>query len=405
MTASWTNWSGRIRSEPLRLESPTSEDEICQLVRRAAHAHQVIRTAGSGHSFVPLCSSEGLLLSLDGLRGVIEVDEESNSAWIRAGSMLWELGEPLREAGLAMETLGDIDRQSLAGAVSTGTHGTGRHLRSLSNQIIGLCLVTAPEGAVVELGADDPQTLRAAQVSLGALGVITRVRLRLLPAYRLHERTWFVGADECLEHLEDLIAEHRHFEFFWTSKRDSCFMKTLDPTDADPDEMPEVEGERIGHSDLILPSERNTKFNEIEFAVPAANGVACFREIRDLMMKRYPEVEWPLEYRTLAADELPLSPAYGRPTVTISAHEAAELDCEGFFADVESIFRSFSGRPHWGKVHTHDAAQLAPMYPLWEEFQEVRRRLDPEATFSNSHLHDLLGGRGNTRPFSHGYPS
>ena len=291
-----------------------------------------------------------------------------------------------------METLGDIDRQSLAGAVSTGTHGTGRHLRSLSNQITGLHLVTAPEGAVVELGAHDPQSLRSAKVSLGALGVITRIRLRLLPTYRLHERTWTVGADECLEQLEDLIAEHRHFEFFWTSKRDSCLMKTLDPTDAEPDEMADVKGERIGHSDVILPSERNQKFNEIEFAMPAEHGVACFREIRELMMKRYRAVEWPLEYRTLAADDLPLSPAYGRPTVTISAHEAAELDCAGFFADVESIFRSFDGRPHWGKIHTLDAVQLAPMYPLWEEFQEARRRLDPEAAFSNSHLRQLLDG-------------
>jgi FAD/FMN-containing dehydrogenase len=391
VTASWTNWSGRIRSEPLRLETPTSEDELRRLVRDAAQAHQVIRTAGSGHSFVPLCSSKGLLLSLDGLRGVIDVDEDSRSAWIWAGSKLWELGETLRDAGLAMETLSDIDRQSLAGAVSTGTHGTGRHLRSLSNQITGLRLVTAPEGAVLELGADDPQTLRAAQVSLGALGVLTRVRLRLLPTYRLHERTWFVGAEECLEQLEELIAEHRHFEFFWTSKRDSCFMKTLDPTEEDPDEMPQVKGERIGHSDVILPSERNEKFNEIEFAIPAADGVACFREIRELMLRRYPQVEWPLEYRTLAADELPLSPAYGRPTVTISAHEAAELDCEGFFAEIESIFRTFDGRPHWGKVHTHDAAQLAPKYPLWQEFQEVRRRLDPDGSFSNSYLRQLLG--------------
>jgi len=392
MAEGWSNWSGGVEAHPSRVATPRSPQEVCELVRRAAARGATVRTTGSGHSFVPLCATNDLLLSLDSLGGVLSADTETRRATIGAGTKLWQLGEPLRAVGLAMETMGDIDRQSLAGAISTGTHGTGRGLRSISNQVDGLRIATAPAGDVVDLdAATDLSALQAAQVSLGALGVVTEIRLRLLPTYRLHERTWTVDAETALEQLTELVAKHRHFEFFWTSKRDTCWMKALDPTDAAPDELTDLEGERIGHSDVILPTERNQKFNEIEFSLAAEDGPACFREIRELMLRRYPEVVWPLEYRTLAADDLPLSSAYGRPTVTISAHEAAERDYRPFFDDVETIFRSFGARPHWGKIHTHTAAELEPMYPRWADFQQLRETMDPHRTFTNDHLRRVLG--------------
>jgi len=190
--------------------------------------------------------------------------------------------------------------------------------------------------------------------------------------------------------LDHHIAATRHFEFFWRPRTDRCDMKALQPTEAVPAAVAGREGERIGWSDEIFPSERSVKFNETEFAVPEAAGPDCLREIRELMRTRHPDVAWPLEYRTLAADEIPLSPAHRRATVTISVHQAAELPYAGFFADVEAVFRNHGGRPHWGKHHTHRAAELRALYPEWERFHAQRHRMDPHGRFLNDYLRRLL---------------
>ena len=309
-----------------------------------------MRVAGTGHSFVPLCASDGLLLSLDGLQGVVTADRAAGLATVWAGSKIWQLGPLLRAQGLAMANMGDIDRQAIAGAVSTGTHGTGRALGSISTQVAGLRLVTG-QGELLDLAATrEPELLDCARVALGAFGVLTQVTLRVLPAYRLHERKWEEPFDDCMALIDAHVAATRHFEFFWRPRTDRCEMKALHPTEAAPESVEGREGERIGWSDEIFPSERNVKFNETEFALPAAAGPACIREIRALMQARHGDVQWPLEYRTLAADEIPLSPAQGRATVTISVHEAAERPYQPFFADVEAVFRNHRGRPHWGST-------------------------------------------------------
>jgi FAD/FMN-containing dehydrogenase len=299
-----------------------------------------------------------------------------------------------------MENMGDIDRQAIGGAVATGTHGAGRMLGSISTQVVGLRLATAT-GDLLDLdGQTDGDLLKAAQVSLGALGVITRVTLRLLPAFWLHERTWVADFDECMAELDTHIAANRHFEFFWSPGEDGCAMKTLNPVApaTPPSEAKPVVGrlaryvreERIDASHRIFPSERTLRFTESEFALPAEQGPACLREIRRLMRSRHNDIIWPIEYRTLAADDIYLSPAYGRATVTISVHQAAELPYHDFFADVEAIFRNHRGRPHWGKIHTHMARELRALYPMWDRFQVVRRRLDPNGVFLNEHLHRLF---------------
>ena len=203
--------------------------------------------------------------------------------------------------------------------------------------------------------------------------------------------------------LADHIAATRHFEFFWSPREDACACKALEPTDAALPESTKdrrpvsgrlsryIREERIDYSHRIFPSDRNIRFNEMEFAVPEADGPACLREIRQLMQQKYPEVEWPIEYRTLGADDIWLSPAYERDTVTISIHQAAELPYQAFFADAEAIFRSFQGRPHWGKMHTPSAQELQALYPMWEPFQEVRRRMDPAGRFLNPYLKKLFG--------------
>jgi FAD/FMN-containing dehydrogenase len=386
----WRNWSGRVAFHPARHARPASEAAIATAVRDAASSGASVRVAGSGHSFTPLVPSSGLLLSLDGWRGVEAVDAAARTATIRAGAKIADLGEELRTHGLALANQGDVDVQALAGALSTGTHGTGRTLGSLSSQIRALRLVTADGSIAVADEAGDRDLLEAGRVSIGALGVISTATLQLVPAYRLHERVWKIGIEECLAGLDGHVAAHRHFEFFWYPHKDYAEMKALDPTEAAPDPLDGVKGERIDWSDRVFPTQRDLRFNEMEYSVPAASGPGCFAAVRQRMKTKHPDVIWPVEYRTVAADAGWLSPMHGRDSVAISIHQDAALPCDAFFADVEPIFREHGGRPHWGKLHNLRARELAPLYPMWERFLDVRRRLDPRGVFLNDHLRALF---------------
>jgi FAD/FMN-containing dehydrogenase len=398
MAETWRNWSGRVNCAPERIAAPRDESELVATVLSGAGP---IRVAGAGHSFMPLCATDGTLISLDGLTGIVETDPQAETATLWAGTRLHDLGDPLFAAGFGLENMGDIDRQALAGAVSTGTHGTGRTLGSFSSQVVGLRLVLA-DGDLLDCSPErEPELFSAARVSLGALGILSRITLRVLPAYRLHERTWPAPFEACVEQLPTLIAENRHFEFFWSPAADACAMKTLNPTDLPVGEIaPAVPAqgrmvrylgpEYVDWSHRVFPSVRTLLFNEMEFAVPEEAGSDCLREIRGLMQTRYPDVVWPIEYRTVRADDIPLSPAFGRATVTISIHQAAELPHERFFSDAEAIFRNYGGRPHWGKLHSLTARELRALYPEFDTFRAIRERLDPNGRFLNGHLRDLL---------------
>ncbi|MEN8185033.1 MAG: D-arabinono-1,4-lactone oxidase [Myxococcota bacterium] len=391
MATAWTNWSGSVRCRAHELATPEGEAGLATIVERAAREGRRIRAVGSGHSFVPLVSTDGIIVSLDRLAGILSHDRETLSASVRAGTKLHDLGEPLLARGLAMENLGDIDVQSLGGALSTGTHGTGRTLGNLASRVAALRLVLA-SGEILEIDSDhDPETLRAARVSLGALGIVTTARLRLLPAYRLHERTWRAPLAEILEKLDSLILENRHFEFFYFPKADFAEAKAINLTEEEPETVAGRKHERIDWSSRILPSVREERFNEMEYSLPAASGPACLRAAVERVRSRHPDVAWPLEYRTVAADDAWLSPAHGRATVTISVHQHGEEPYREFFADLEPILLEPGGRPHWGKFHTQSAATLAGRYPEWESFQAVQRRLDPGGLFLNEHLATLLG--------------
>ena len=386
----WKNWSGSISCTPQRIERPSTEGEVRSLLRTARAENLVVRLVGSGHSFVPLCATEGMLMSLANMKGVISTETERAEATVWSGTKIRHMGEPLRAAGLAMENISDIDRQAIAGAIATATHGTGHGIRNLSSQVIGIRFVTAA-GDIVDCSKDQqPEIFKAAQVSLGALGILTQVRMQLVPTFRLHEKVWNASFDECFENMAGTIRDNRHFEFFWLPGSDTCIIKTLNPTDRMPDDLPDVEGERIGHSDQIFPSVRSRRFNEIEFSLSEEKGPDCLVELRQLMLTRHTEIAMPLEYRTVGADDIYLSPAYGRDTVTISAHRVANAQYEKFFGDVEAVFRNHGGRPHWGKIHTFEAAELAELYPMWEKFQDVRTELDPGGRFMNAHLRGIL---------------
>lgn len=397
----WSNWSGSVQCSPREILYPASEEEVVAIVRRAGASSQVVRVAGTGHSFTPLCASDDILLSLDRLAGVEWADTAKRCAAIHAGTKIHALGEPLAAHGLALENQGDVDVQAIAGAVSTGTHGTGPTLGNISSQVVGLRFVTAT-GEVLDCSLDaEAEVFRAAQLSLGSLGVLTSVRLRLLPLYRLHEITRRESLEGCLDSLEERSQSNRHFEFFWYPVDDCAFTKTLNPTDRPATEpiepisnaaggLASEERERVANSWQIFPTVRENRFNEMEYSVPAERGVECFQAIRDLMRRKHTSVTWPVEYRTQAADPILISAAHGRPTVAISIHQAADLPCAEFFADAEVIFRQHEGRPHWAKMHSLTCGDLAPLYPEWERFQTVRRRLDPRGRFLNAHLRRLF---------------
>ncbi len=375
---------------------PTTLDEVVTTVKESAAVGETVRVAGTGHSFTPLCATTGTTVLLGSLGGVRTIDSEGATATVGAGAKLYELEKPLREAGFALETLPDIDRQAVAGAIATATHGTGRDVPSMSGLVVRATLVDG-QGRVVECSAQkDPAMLSAVQASLGALGVLVDVTLRLVPKFKLHERTRIAPFDEVAADLQSLIDGHRHFEFFWVSDRDACLVKTLDPTDEPEDferqdDEQGLTGERVGSSGKIFPSQRNRRFNEIEYAVDADRGLECWQEIRELMRGRHQDITWPLEYRTVAPEPALLSMAHGQRVVTLSLHQAANLEHGPFFDDAEAVFRNHGGRPHWGKMHSLQAEDLQQLYPKWGEFADIRGRLDPQGTFATPYMRRLLG--------------
>ena len=384
--AAWQNWAGNVTCEPYEIVCPRSEAEIVEVIARAEAGSRTVRVAGSGHSFTALIATDGIVLDLSKMSGIARFEPEHGRAWVRAGTKLSALGEPLFAEGFAMENLGDVDVQAVGGALATGTHGTGRELPNLSARVSGLRILRA-DGELRSLREyADPEALRAARVSLGALGIITAARIDLVPAYRLHERIERLPMDAVLESLEERIAATRHFEFFWYPQADRVEAKSLHPTDEPENELPELLGERIGWSHRILPSLRELRFTEMEYSVPAEAGRECFLAVRERLRTRHPDVAWPVEYRTLRADDAWLSTARGRETVTISVHQDGRHPYQAFFADVEPIFAEHAGRPHWGKVHTLDRKQLAPVVPGLDEFAALRWEWDPEGRFLNDHL-------------------
>lgn len=426
----WRNWSGSVRFRPERILYPGSVEEVAKIIRQAADESKQIRVVGSGHSFTPLVPTDDILLSLDRLRGLEEVDKERGLVTVRAGTKLKELGELLLRHGLAQENLGDIDAQSIAGAISTGTHGTGIDFGILSTQVAALTLVTA-SGEVIECSPDrHPELFKAAQVSLGSLGVIVRVTLRVLPRYQLHYRSGRMSLEECLDHLDRYRHEHRHFEFFWFPHTDFVQVKFMDKTDQAastgglwsrfsklvlengvfwllsegarlvPRLCPSISRlsawgvptvEEVGDSHRLFATPRLVRFNEMEYGIPAEKLPEVMREIRDCVNLLRFAVHFPVECRYVKGDDIWLSPAYGRDTAFIAVHMYRGMPHESYFSAVEAIFRCHGGRPHWGKMHSLTAEELSRLYPRWNDFRRIRDEQDPEGRFLNSHLRALFG--------------
>ena len=387
--ATWSNWSGRQTDEPAQVMQPSTEADLVEAVRVAAAKRLPLRAVGASHSHSRVAATNGVLVELDAWQGVVGTDQQMQTAQVRAGTRIFQLGRPLHDAGMALLNQGDIDKQSVAGATSTGTHGTGPTLRNLSNSVRAVRLVTA-SGEVVECDpSNEPNLFELARHSLGAVGLISEVTLATRPAYRLHERVWKEDPADVFARIDDLTTATRHFEFFWMPQGDFCACKTLDETEADSDPLPDRRHERIGWSHDIISSIRDVKHTEMEYSVPAADGPACFLELREMLLRDFPDLGWPIEYRTLRSDDLWISTASGRDTVTISAHQAIELDDRPLFEACEEIFRRFNGRPHWGKVHYRTGAEFAELYPRYRDWWQLRDAYDPDGVFLTPYLASL----------------
>ena len=386
----WRNWSGKLACRPARLHMLRSEADAQGLVRDAAESGLKLRVAGATHSHAPLVHNEdGIIADAGGLAGVVSMDRARHTARVWAGSRLFTLGNALHAGGMAFANQGDIDQQAIAGATATGTHGTGRTLKNFSAAVSGVRLVLASGDVVDASPEQQPELWQAARLHLGAFGIITQLQLELRESYRLEERRWEASLDEVLDDVDRLVKDNRHFEFFWYPQADRAAAKTLNETSAAPVYPVGEEGSRCGWSFEVLPSHRAVPHTEMEYSVPAEQGAACMRAIRDLLAKRFPDVQWPVEYRTLAADDVWLSTAYERATVTISVHQSMDEDDEPYFRACEEVFLDHGGKPHWGKVHYLSGAALAGRHPRWSDWWRVRDDVDPGGMFLNAHLAEL----------------
>jgi FAD/FMN-containing dehydrogenase len=391
----WSNWSGSLRFTPGQIARPADEGELSALVRHAAEAGQTIRPAGSCHSSTELIAGDDVLVACDRLQGIVATDRDRAQATVQAGTTLERLGRDLAAAGLDFPNLGDVATQTIAGVIATGTHGSGRDLPNLACLLVGGRLVTGT-GEIVAFGEDDAGLLRAARVSLGALGIMTQLRLQLVPAYTLQRREYCTTTDAFWAHLDELMAENRGCDFYWYPRSDEVKLRLLNPPGGGTAHLPyaRLVTDDRGPAHQLIPRHSHLPypFDEMEYAIPAAAGPSCFQEVRERVMARHRRtVGWRVLYRTVAADDAYLSPASGRPTVTISLHQNASLPFWEYFLDIEPVFRAYGGRPHWAKKHTLRAEALRPLYPWWDRFLAVRRRLDPRGVFLTPYLRDLLG--------------
>lgn len=385
----WSNWSGRHKVRPAMLHFVRSEEDAAALVLRARELGHAIRIAGAGHSHSLLVPHDGVVVDTSGLAGVISTDAEALTATVWAGSRIYSLGRPLHDAGLGLKNQGDIDRQAIAGACGTGTHGTGRNLKNLSASVLGARIVLA-SGDIVDCSADEhPDVWQAARLSLGALGIVTRLTLSCRESYRLRESGFDAHWDDLVGRVPEFIEAHERFEFFWYPQSDEARVKVIDDTTDAPEYPLAEEGSRVAWNYEVLPSHRPHFHTEMEYSIPAEHGVECLAEIRELLRTRFTGVAWPVEYRTVAEDDVWMSMAYGRPTVTISVHQDIREDERAYFEACEAIFTRYGGRPHWGKVNYLDKAALQAVHPRWDDWWRIRNALDPDQLFLNDYMKSL----------------
>ncbi len=420
----WRNWGGNLHSQPQNILAPRSEDQLVEIIKSTKGE---MRPIGSGHSWSALVPTQGSMISLDAMHGVVSHDARSLQAEVWGGTKLFALGPALESVEQSLLNMSDINYQSIAGAIATSTHGTGMTIGSMSSFVRGLSLVTA-SGELLDCDAENnAEVFRAAQVSLGVLGINTRIRLQNQPAHRLHQREWLAETEDVLDDIDSYLHNNQQFELFPLPHTSKSIVVITNPADAGsadtiadhPEAVNDLrqafeltrvlpfggefvyrnllelaygEGsDRIGASYNVLAHPRLVPFIEMEYTVPAELGVECLREILSVIRKKAPDVGFPLEYRYVKADQSMLSMFSERDGCSISMHQFADLpNWQEYFETLEPVFKKYEGRPHWGKWNGLKEADFAALYPQWNDFKRVRRELDPKGMFLNPYLRSLF---------------
>jgi FAD-linked oxidoreductase len=437
----FSNWDGTLNCKPQKFYRPQSEQEVVDIVRSVSQAGGTVRTFGAGHSWSPLVITDDTLLNLDNLNKLISVDVTRTRVTVQAGIRIKELNKLLPQRGLAMKNLGSIAEQSIAGAISTGTHGTGLKLGSLHTQIVGMKLVTGGGRLLNITEENDPELMQAARVNLGALGVIIEVTIQCVPNYNLEWKAEPHSFDEVLDGLPALLDGNDRVRLYWLAGTDVIQVMTMDHTDLPVthknrlkdwftdvvvkhdflkliietgyhlEHLPGlqvnadvVEGtnrfeakvgwvkeERVDQYNYVLNIPMPPKHQECEYAVPAARAAEAVRLTRRIIEENHYHVNLPVEVRFVAADEAMLSPAYGQDICYVGAYTFGEEFARPFFAGFEPAMKSLGGRPHWGKHITLTRDEARALYPKLDRFNEIRKQLDPTGTFANKFIRDLFG--------------
>ncbi|MFE0137018.1 D-arabinono-1,4-lactone oxidase [Streptomyces sp. NPDC059037] len=430
-TAAWRNWAGNVSARPAREVTPASVEELAAEVRRAKEDGLKVKPVGTGHSFTAAAATDGVLVRPELLTGIRKIDREAGTVTVEAGTPLKRLNAALAREGLSLTNMGDIMEQTVSGATSTGTHGTGRDSASISAQITALELVTADGSVLTCSEKENPEVFAAARIGLGALGVISAITFSVEPVFFLTAREEPMTFDRVTREFDALFAENEHFEFYWFPHTGNCTTKRNNRS-AGPAAPPGkvsafIEDEVLSnglfqvvnslgravpatipgiakisskalsartYTDIpykVFTSPRRVRFVEMEYAVPREALVETLRELKTMVERSRLRISFPVEVRTAPADDIALSTASGRETAYIAVHMYRGTPYQAYFTAAERIFTAHEGRPHWGKIHTRDADYFAQAYPRFGEFTAVRDRLDPDRLFGNDYLRRVLG--------------
>ena len=425
------NWGRNQVCTPHRRPKPRSTEAVAAIVARAAAEGRPVKALGRGHSFTDAACTSGILVSLRRMKRIEDIDLSTQRVTVQAGIRLKRLNRKLYSAGLALPNLGDIDKQSLAGAFATATHGTGIDLGNLATTIVAMDIVNG-RGEVIHCDEHQrPDLLRVARVGVGALGIVTRVTLQCVPAFDLHATENVEVVEELLDNFEHHISTNDHFEILWMPGARRALVKRNNRTDKLRRRQPllsrfvlnfifanvvfglansmasrvtpltramsmlirggGLRPDVVDSSHRVFVSMRRVRFVEMEYAVPLQALPEVVRRVGEYAAALSPPAMFPIEVRTSAADDIALSTAYGRDTGWIACHVYSKMPFSAYFRAVEAIASEYDGRPHWGKLHFQDHRSLSQLYPEWETFQRVRSELDPDGTFRNLYTDTVLG--------------
>jgi FAD-linked oxidoreductase len=423
----WTNWAGNQACNPSWRHAPENEDELVSVLKSA---QGVVRAVGAGHSFSAVVPTDDTLISTDLLSGLVSHDASKLQATVKAGTRLHDLGPILNSIGQAVPNMPDMDYPALGGSIVNSVHATGKEFGSMGAYATALKLAT-PSGELLECNAQqNPEIFTAVRASAGALGIVSEFTLQNQAPFELTEVNKIEPLEDMLDDIENRYNNHRHFELFAIPYASAGISVTTDIAEAsdanegedDPQAVnalrtlfesvnwiplvgeaiydkaltlilgSEANVVRTGRSFDVFPHVRIVRFREMEYTVPASEGPACLREIMQTIKDKKLPLSFPIEYRYVKADDIWLSMFEGQDGCSISIHQYGDVDYKGPFAVLEQVFLKYGGRPHWGKIHTLDSQQLATLYPKhWQDFQEVRRSLDPQGRLMNTHLKSIFG--------------